>query len=450
VGGAPGTWTVVGANTFPVGANYLVGLSATNSTVNTVSPATFDNRTVTPAPSGPALIAEDLNQGSPIGNSSDNSGTVTINAAGFLGDGGHFRYRQYVGDVTVTARAVSHTGSGFNTKAGVMIRDFSGDSAPYGMLGIAHYWGPYFVYRTVNAGGNSNNYGGASTYPQWTRMTRRGTKMTAWRANDAAGSPGTWTQRGAAQTFAAGAPVWVGLAADGDNSSSISNTAVLSGLTVTAGNSAPRCDAGPSGDCFSRTIPLSGSVTDDGPFTANWSKLSGPGVVTFANATAPNTTATWSAAGTYVLRLSANDGEVGSFADVTVNVIYGFEQWQQQSFPAGAENTGPNDDYDFDGLDNVMEFATGTSPTEPNANPATLDTVTIGADKFLRLTVPRDPSATNTEVEVIAGNDPADAANWTSHGLIIEQDTSTILQVRDNVPVGSTAARFLRLRVTHP
>jgi hypothetical protein len=36
-----------------------------------------------------------------------------------------------------------------------------------------------------------------------------------------------------------------------------------------------------------------------------WSKVSGPGLVTFADASAPSTTATFSAAGEYVLRVSA-------------------------------------------------------------------------------------------------------------------------------------------------
>ena len=49
-------------------------------------------------------------------------------------------------------------------------------------------------------------------------------------------------------------------------------------------------------------------VTDDGAFTTVWSKVSGPGTVTFANATALATTATFSAAGGYILALTANDG----------------------------------------------------------------------------------------------------------------------------------------------
>jgi hypothetical protein len=68
---------------------------------------------------------------------------------------------------------------------------------------------------------------------------------------------------------------------------------------------------------------LSGSATDDGqpgPLTSTWSRVSGPGTVTFANAAAPSTTASFSAAGTYVLRLSASDGTLSSADDVTITV----------------------------------------------------------------------------------------------------------------------------------
>src|SRR5262249_51736219 len=56
---------------------------------------------------------------------------------------------------------------------------------------------------------------------------------------------------------------------------------------------------------------LSGTVTDDGlpngtTLQTTWSKFSGPDAVTFANANALNTTATFSTAGTYVLRLTAS------------------------------------------------------------------------------------------------------------------------------------------------
>jgi hypothetical protein len=68
---------------------------------------------------------------------------------------------------------------------------------------------------------------------------------------------------------------------------------------------------------------LDGTVTDatpTGTLTSAWSKVSGPGTVTFADASSTDTTATFSAAGTYVLRLTGSDGSLSATDDVTVTV----------------------------------------------------------------------------------------------------------------------------------
>ena len=79
-------------------------------------------------------------------------------------------------------------------------------------------------------------------------------------------------------------------------------------------NQPPVVNAGPDqAVTLPATASLDGTVTDDGlpappSLTSTWSQTSGPGTVTFASATAADTTATFSAPGTYVLRLTANDG----------------------------------------------------------------------------------------------------------------------------------------------
>jgi RHS repeat-associated protein len=70
---------------------------------------------------------------------------------------------------------------------------------------------------------------------------------------------------------------------------------------------------------------LNGTVTDDGfprnsTLGVSWSTVSGPGTATFANSSLAATTATFSASGTYLLRLSANDGELSASDEVTVTV----------------------------------------------------------------------------------------------------------------------------------
>jgi hypothetical protein len=92
-------------------------------------------------------------------------------------------------------------------------------------------------------------------------------------------------------------------------------------------NQPPVVNAGPD---QAVTLPaaanLSGTATDDGlpnppgALTTTWSTVSGPGTVTFGNAGAASTTATFSAAGSYVLRLTANDGALTASDDVAVTV----------------------------------------------------------------------------------------------------------------------------------
>ena len=101
----------------------------------------------------------------------------------------------------------------------------------------------------------------------------------------------------------------------------------LSFTAVSEGNAAPTVNAGTDQTI---TLPsaanLSGTVTDDGlpnppaAVTTTWSKVSGPGTVTFGNANAVTTTATFSTSGTYVLRLTASDSALQATDDVQITV----------------------------------------------------------------------------------------------------------------------------------
>ncbi len=73
-------------------------------------------------------------------------------------------------------------------------------------------------------------------------------------------------------------------------------------------------------------MSLDGTVTDDGlpnppsSVTTTWTQQSGPGTVTFNDANAVDTTASFSAAGTYVLRLTADDADLSNYDEVTITV----------------------------------------------------------------------------------------------------------------------------------
>ena len=67
---------------------------------------------------------------------------------------------------------------------------------------------------------------------------------------------------------------------------------------------------------------LQGTATGSGTITQTWSKTSGPGTVTFSNATALSPSATFSSVGTYTLTLTATNGTQSASASVTIGVFY--------------------------------------------------------------------------------------------------------------------------------
>jgi hypothetical protein len=95
-----------------------------------------------------------------------------------------------------------------------------------------------------------------------------------------------------------------------------------------APNQAPVVDAGANRSVrVSSIITLNGTVTDDGlanppgMVATTWSKVNGPGVVTFGDASNVDTTVSFTQTGAHVLRLEAQDGEFTTSDEVTINVI---------------------------------------------------------------------------------------------------------------------------------
>ena len=153
-----------------------------------------------------------------------------------------------------------------------------------------------------------------------------GTLATAWTK---VSGPGTVTFGSAAAVdttaafSAAGTYVLQLQANDGALSAADTMTVVVG--TVAPTNRAPVVSAGADQSILvSAKANLNGTVTDDGlpsgTLTTAWSKVSGPGTVTFGSAAAVDTTAAFSAAGTYVLRLGANDGQLSAIDEMQVTV----------------------------------------------------------------------------------------------------------------------------------
>jgi beta-lactam-binding protein with PASTA domain len=112
---------------------------------------------------------------------------------------------------------------------------------------------------------------------------------------------------------------------------SLTASATVTVTVVAATNAAPVVNAG---DDRSITLPfsgavasitLAGTVSDDGlpapaRLTSAWSQMTGPTLATISNGTAASTSVYLPATGSYVFRLTANDGAVTASDDVVVVV----------------------------------------------------------------------------------------------------------------------------------
>ena len=110
------------------------------------------------------------------------------------------------------------------------------------------------------------------------------------------------------------------------------------------------------------SVALAGSSTDDGlpsppaTVTTTWSKVSGPGNVTFTNSASPTSTVTIDTAGTYVLRLTADDSALTDTDDVTVTVTAappGGAQTFDTTADTYVRSGSPTSNYGSNGIINI-------------------------------------------------------------------------------------------------
>ncbi|MDA7888596.1 PKD domain-containing protein, partial [Akkermansiaceae bacterium] len=195
-----------------------------------------------------------------------------------------------------------------------------------------------------------------------------------------------------------------------------------------------------------------------------WSKLSGPGTVTFGDDESLTSSVSFDQAGTYVLGLEAG-GEVDEVT-ITVEVAQGYAQWIAE-YPA--IDSDPLADPDFDGVKNLLEFATGGDPEnggnqgastliEDAANPGEL----LFSYRRLREVTAGDGSGATgngysiyginytvqASEDMSAWNTAAVSLSMTVEGTPVDHgDGTELVTVRLYPPVSSDQRWFVRLRV---
>ncbi len=138
------------------------------------------------------------------------------------------------------------------------------------------------------------------------------------------------------------------------------------------------------------------------------------------------------------------------FTGVGPVVFTPLEQWRQLHFGSAANTGDAADSFDFDqdGLVNLLEWAAGTLPNQPNPYQPAL--VRNGAD--LEFTYPRSLAAFNAGTGyVVEWSGTLAAGSWQTTGVTqsVLSTEGDVQAVRATVPAG-TERRYLRLRVTSP
>jgi subtilisin family serine protease/methionine-rich copper-binding protein CopC len=462
----PGTVTfgdAAAANTtakFSANGTYVLRLTADEAGV----PNTRD-LTVNVGATSLVWTGQDIGAVAAAGSYSESGGAFTVKGSGaeITGTKDEFQYVHVplTGDgemIVRVASLVTPTPSA-QAKAGVMIRETTETGSRHASLLISSRntdIPALLRSRAVTNGTGASVTISNMTRPIWLKIVRTGNTLAGYTSPDGV----TWTQAGSNLSITMNASVRIGLAVTSANDGTLC-TAVFDNISTTAGifNVGASVNAGADATINSEaSTALDATVTDDGrpaPLAVAWSKVSGPGTVTFGSDTAIDTTATFSEPGDYVLRLTANDGWVKTFDEVSVIVrstATPGDAWREALFGT-TENSGvaaDSADPDGDGMVNLLERALGSDPnSRSSADLPVSSREIVDGDEFLALTIQKSPDATDVTFIVEVS---ADLATWNSgsgHTTIIE-NTSTMLKVRDNTPMRSAAKRFIRLRVTSP
>ena len=238
----------------------------------------------------------------------------------------------------------------------------------------------------------------------------------------------------------------------GGNSSDLSFDLYLTGTAFPL-NAAPTVNAGPDQTIAPAELALlEGQVADDGLpippglLTIAWTKIAGPGTVAFANAGAARTTATFASAGSYTLRLTANDGTLARSDDVVILVSGdAYQDWKASHFTAAElldpAISGDTADPDQDDHNNYQEFLADTNPRDPES-----------VLKIVELyPIPADPATLEIRFNAVAGRSYSIQSRavsagdpWTALTNLPTQSTTGVVTVTLTGAVNATP-RFYRV-----
>lgn len=140
---------------------------------------------------------------------------------------------------------------------------------------------------------------------------------------------------------------------------------------------------------------------------------------------------------------SADSSEVSATPSAPTVVYTALQEWRFAQFGVYDDTAevlaGDTEDFDSDGLANLLEYAVNTNPTVPNASPVAV----ARSGDFLTLSYPvnADPALT------YAVQGSSDLASGFTAGAGTTQTNAGVVTYTDNVSIGAGIRRFLRLIV---
>ncbi|QQL45409.1 matrixin family metalloprotease [Sulfuriroseicoccus oceanibius] len=152
---------------------------------------------------------------------------------------------------------------------------------------------------------------------------------------------------------------------------------------------------------------------------------------------------------TLTLTLSTDSTyEIGSPSAASVTITdLPVDEWRFATFPPAAPLTGDSDDYDRDGVKNLLEYALGTDPTSMTQAP-TVEMVTTGNGPEMQLRFKQLTGLADISYQVET-SDTLESESWTTSGVVLnygDTDANGMREVTASIPVGS-GPRFLRLQI---
>jgi regulation of enolase protein 1 (concanavalin A-like superfamily) len=210
-------WTTVGSDTVSLPATVLVGLAVTSHVTSTLATGIFDNVSVSAGTTPPPLPldwrAKDIGAVGVTGSASARTGTGTFTVRGAGGDvwgtadAFHFAWLPFDGDGEIVARVAALSGTHSWAKAGVMIRASAAPDSAHAFMLVSKAKGAAFQRRRTSGAISLHTHGGSRVAPEWVRLQRSGTLVTASVSSDGV----TWTLVGS-DTFDIPVSALVGLA----------------------------------------------------------------------------------------------------------------------------------------------------------------------------------------------------------------------------------------------